>query len=75
MRLVLGLAALALIAAATPAAAAEWCGFHTKSHSVFKCGFSSYAECHAQIGKDKDAACRLNPSFAALQAPGQAIAS
>jgi hypothetical protein len=68
MRPVLGLAAVALILAATPAAAQEWCRFHIKTHSVFQCGFSSYAECHNKIGKDKDVACRLDPSFAALQA-------
>lgn len=67
MRLRFSLVAFALVLAAGPAAASEWCGFHAKAHSQVKCGFSSYAECHATIGSDKDAICRPNPGYARLR--------
>jgi hypothetical protein len=65
--LVRGLTVAGILAASTaPASAQEWCGFHDKTGSKVRCGYSSMDECKQQIG-GKDAVCLPSPSFAREQ--------
>jgi hypothetical protein len=47
-----GLALAGLLA--TPAAAADWCGFQQKAHSRVQCGFSSLQQCKQALSDKKD---------------------
>ena len=67
MRVLLGVAIAATIAASIPSAhAEEWCGFLDREHSKVRCGYSSLIECKQSIG-DKNAICIPDPSFAGIQ--------
>ena len=63
MRLSIATASFALLLVAMPANAGEWCGFRDISHAKVKCGYSSYAQCHAAIG-GKHSICIPDPTFA-----------
>ena len=49
--------------------AASWCGFKDTSGSIVRCGFSTFAQCKAAVGEDKDSYCILDPKFAQNLAP------
>ena len=63
MRACFAIVSFALMIGAMPARAAEWCGFRDSDHARVKCGYSSYAHCHAAIG-GKHAICIPDPTFA-----------
>jgi hypothetical protein len=52
-----------LNATAIPVRAQEWCGFHDKTGSLVRCGYSSLAECKQNLA-GKNPVCIPNPEFA-----------
>jgi len=63
-RLLGGLALAGLLA--TPAAAADWCGFQQKAGSRVQCGFSSLQQCKQALSDkkngDKGVTCLPDPA-------------
>lgn len=53
----------ATAAPTTPAGTEEWCGFHDKSGSRVRCGYSSETECKENV-TGKDAVCMPDPYLA-----------
>ncbi|MBI1203173.1 MAG: DUF3551 domain-containing protein [Rhodopseudomonas sp.] len=52
-----------MAATAAPAGAEAWCGFHDKSGSLVRCGYTSAAECKENV-VGKDAVCMPDPYMA-----------
>lgn len=50
-------------ATAAPAGAEEWCGFHDKTGSRVRCGYTSQSGCKQKVA-GKDPVCMPNPDFA-----------
>jgi hypothetical protein len=46
-----------------PAHAEDWCGFHDKTGSRVRCGYTSLDECKQNV-TGKNAVCMPNPDFA-----------